>query len=273
MRVPCLVLFLALGVQLANCQAALVVEDLTGYSNDFDFLNSGGSENFWDNDRSSESTSGSTLSGSPGWYWQDGVTTSFFYGTGSASSPGAYAFQSNTPGDMALGSYAGGSFSQLAWGLVLQNDTGSTIGEVEVTFTGEQYRRAETSADRLTFSFQTSATEITDLEPSAEVPVSWQSESKLDFEAPLAPGTPPFFDPPYPSETLTETLLVNLPAGHYLGLRWHDADVAGNDAALAIDDLSLSFTVASVPEPSAVLFGGVVCGLLGVNYLRKRLYA
>lgn len=273
MRVLCFALFLFTGMLFANCQAALVLDDLSGYSNNFDFLNSNGSENFWSNDRATQSSSGDADSGSPGWYWQGGSVSSFFYGTGNpgTNDHGAYSLQSEIAGDNALGSYAGGSYPQLAWGLVLQNNTGSTIGEVEITFTGEQYRRAETSADRLTFSFKTSATEILDTEPSAELPAGWQSEPNLDFEAPLAPVGPPFFAPPYPSETLTETLLVNLPAGHYLGLRWHDTDVAGNDAALAIDDLTLSFTIASVPEPSAVLFGGLVCGLLGLNCFRKRL--
>ncbi|QDS96972.1 hypothetical protein [Adhaeretor mobilis] len=274
------VLFLAasLALLVTECRAALVLNDLTDYTNDFNFLNTTESENFWDNDRSTQSTSGTTPSGSPGWYWQDGVTSSFFYGTGIASSPGAYSFQSGVPGDLALGSYTdldgSDTIEQVAWGIVLHNNTGSTISEVEVTYTGEQYRRAGAGLDSLTFSFQTSSAEITDLEPLNSAPTGWQSDPSLTFDAPLDPGSPPFYDPPLPtdtlttSETLTSTLSVNLPAGHFLGLRWHDANITGSDAGLAIDDLTLSFT--AVPEPSAFLFGGLICGVLGANHFSKR---
>ena len=275
MRILCLAIAVITGMFFANCEAALVLDDLSGYSNDFDFLTSSQTKVPWNNDQATISESGS-----PGWYWQHSASSSLTYDLGGASDPGAFALLDfSTAGDRALGSYtdeAGlGTILDVSWGLVLQNNTSQTISEVEVTFTGEQYRRATNSEDFLTFSFQTSASEITDLEPQEVLPTGWQSESELDFKAPLEPisvaGGFKFFDPPYPSETLTETLLVNLPAGYYLGLRWHDTNVAGEDAALAIDDLSLSFTIASVPEPSAFLFGGLISGIVGVSYLRKRL--
>jgi hypothetical protein len=50
---------------------------------------------------------------------------------------------------------------------------------------------------------------------------------------------------------------------------------AGNGSGQAtLSNLNVATTwndvVVAVPEPSAFLFGGLVCGVLGVNYARKR---
>lgn len=37
-----------------------------------------------------------------------------------------------------------------------------------------------------------------------------------------------------------------------------------------VDSFELNGTVVAVPEPSAFLFGGLVCSVLGVNYVRRR---
>ena len=62
--------------------------------------------------------------------------------------------------------------------------------------------------------------------------------------------------------TMTATIAASVPNTHYLAIRWFDADLLGvADHSLATDDLTVSFT--AVPEPGALVFGTLVCGLAG----------
>ena len=260
-----LVLFV-LGIAGSSAIASLVLNNLSDYTSNFDHLAVANKYNDWTNDQSNESPSGS-----PGWYWQNGAS-SLTYEAGSAGSPGPFSMgDSANPADRAMGSYAGSGNLNIAWGIVFQNNTGQTISQVDISYGGEQWRRAETTADSLQFSFVSSASAIDDFLPaSGPTPAGWTTEANLAFAAPLAPGTPPYFAPLTPTP-IFGTLAVNVPNGHYLALRWHDGDVAGNDAALGIDDLTVSFTATAVPEPSAFLFGGLVCSVLClVTRTRKR---
>ena len=237
--------------------AALVLNDLSDYTNDFNYLATVGGTNAWMDNQGNDSTSGS-----PGWYWQK-ESVSFTYDAGGAGSPGAFSLGASTSTDRAMGSYTGSGNLNVAWGVVFHNNSGQTISQVDVSFTGEQWARAETTNDMLHFSFVTSATEITDFIPAAgATPPNWNSEANLAFAAPLSPignttGIFRFFDPidGNNEETVSSTIAVNVPNDHYLVLRWHDGDVADKDAALGIDDLTVSFTATAVPEPSAFLFG------------------
>ena len=66
---------------------------------------------------------------------------------------------------------------------------------------------------------------------------------------------------------ITATVNVTVPAGYYLAIRWFDGEKAGqNDAGMGIDNLSVNFTGVAVPEPTALLFGGIVCGMAGMAY-------
>ncbi len=244
--------------------AALVLNDLSGYSTNFDHLDNASSTNAWTDNQAGPANS----SGSPGWYWQDGGPF-FMYDAGGAGSAGAFShgLHSSLPGsfDRAMGSFNEPSKPNIAWGIVFQNNSGQAISEVQVSYQGEQWRRAESSADPLNFSFISSPTNITDMVPSqGPLPPGWTAETSLHLDAPLAPGSPPFFDPSaVANETpVSGTFAVSVPVGGYLALRWHDGDVVDNDAALGIDDLTVNFT--AVPEPSAFLFGSVVCGCLAI---------
>jgi len=257
---------LSLLVVVFSCSPAaadLVLNDLSDYTNNFDFLKTADKLNAWNNDQATQ-----TESGSPGWYWQKG-TASLTYEAGNATSPGAFSL--GTSNDRAMGSYTGSGNLNIAWGIVFQNNSGQTISQIDVSYNGEQWRRADTTVDSLQFSFATSAAAINDLVPTGgPSPAGWTPEASLSFAAPLAPGTPAFFDPISPT-AVSSTIAVNVPNGQFLALRWYDGDVAGNDAALGIDDLTVSFTATAVPEPSALLFGGLVAGVLAVAAeIRKR---
>jgi hypothetical protein len=54
-----------------------------------------------------------------------------------------------------------------------------------------------------------------------------------------------------------------------LYLRWTGDDVSGSGSR---DEFGLdNITVSAVPEPGAVLFGGLVCGVIGVAVVARKL--
>jgi hypothetical protein len=58
--------------------------------------------------------------------------------------------------------------------------------------------------------------------------------------------------------------------GETLYFRWQDANEAGNDAGLAIDNFSLT-AFSSVPEPSSMALAGIVLGAgTWFRYRRRR---
>lgn len=172
-----------------------------------------------------------------------------------------------------MGNFSGNGNQNTAWGILFRNSTSETISEISISYTGEQWRRAESNLDTLHFSYQISALEINDLAPAAgAVPAAWPPKTNLSFQSPLAPGSPPFFTASEVDneENINGTIAVNVPTGHYLALRWYDEDIAGNDAALGIDNLTVSFAAAAVPEPTAFLFSSLVCCALGTTRRRTK---
>ncbi len=255
----CFFAALIFNFELSIARSALVLSDLNDYTNNFDYLNKSGT-NSWTDDQAFESSSGS-----PGWYWQNGLGALTYRGSVPLNS-GPYSLAIGPPldplSDRAMGGVsdntsASGSVAHLAWGIVFQNNTGATITQLDVAYQGEQYRKSSTIAETLHFSYTTSSTEITDLLPaSGATPLGWTAFTNLSFTSPIPPGTPPFFDAGQfeNEESISDVITVNVPDGEYIALRWYDGDIAGSDAALAIDDLTVGFSAVAIPEPSAFLF-------------------
>ena len=166
--------------------------------------------------------------------------------------------------------------TQAAWGIVFQNNTGSEIVALTVDYIGEQWRQVTGSAgDSLQFSYTTSLTNITDLAPtSGATPSGWTAVSSLDFIAPQSGGggSGSALDGNAAANRAqkTATVSVNIPIGNYFALRWFDGSRSGNnnDAGMGIDELIVT---AAIPEPTALLFGGAVCGVIGVTWGFRRL--
>jgi hypothetical protein len=73
-------------------------------------------------------------------------------------------------------------------------------------------------------------------------------------------------------ELRSSDIALTLLPGEYLALRWYDGGgPAGTGAALAIDDFSVSFAAAAVPESSAALLvGGIAIATGSVAAVRRR---
>ena len=117
-------------VLLAQTASAQIFFGAGTYSQNFDSLASSGTINW---------TNNLTL---PGWYAARSTTniTTCLTGTGTSATGGTYSFGvsgANPLTERALGSLAGSS-SANAFGLRFTNDTGMTVTNLIVSFTGEQ---------------------------------------------------------------------------------------------------------------------------------------
>ncbi|NCY22521.1 fibronectin type III domain-containing protein, partial [bacterium] len=160
---------------------------------------------------------------------------------GSGTSGFIYSYGSASATDRALGVLASGS-NTMAIGALIKNDTGSTINSIKVSFTAEFWRSSTTTQNVLTcavgkvdgntitvdnFLTASSAIPLVGLNIVGPAPVT--TNGALDGNA--APNRATFSNLMLP---------VQLAPGEIAFVRWVDKDDTGNDAGLAIDDLSMT---------------------------------
>jgi hypothetical protein len=180
--------------------------------------------------------------------WTDNVTLSGWYsnrtaynaGTGSSNAGALYSF-GTAAGDRALGSVASGSTGTILYGVQITNTTGATITQLNVQYTGEQWRNGgNTTAHKLDFAYQINATGINT--------GTWTDVNALDFTGPIATSTASALDG---NAAANRTMInaditgLNLLNGQSIWLRWQDVDDSGSDHGLAIDDLTVTTVGAS----------------------------
>ncbi len=136
--------------------------------------------------------------------------------------------------DRCFGSLASNSTDSLFYGIRFQNDTSMTISTLDITYTGEQWRTASNVAEGLTFSYQVSAGDITDLTTG-----TYTNFPALDFVTPIntTPGSALNGNLPANRSTLTAIVTVSIPPGREIMLRWTDVNNASNDHGFCIDDV------------------------------------
>ncbi|MEH1816951.1 MAG: Calx-beta domain-containing protein, partial [Nostoc sp.] len=193
----------------------------------------------------SQNFSSLAISGTPAWVNDSTISgwystrTTYSPGTGSNNTGGLYSFGSSNNPDRALGSLASGTTGTIYYGLRLQNNTGSAITKLQVSYTGEQWRNGgNTSQQQLKFSYQTGST-ITSLTTG-----TWTPVTSLDFTGPIATATVAALNGNLIANRVVITpVIFNLATpianGEEIILRWEDIDDGGNDHGLAIDDVSI----------------------------------
>ncbi|MDB6151345.1 MAG: hypothetical protein JWQ44_2793 [Chthoniobacter sp.] len=188
----------------------------------------------------------------PGWYVGSGnnaplsTSTVVNSGLGDSSSGRNYNFGvegTNPISDRALGSVAASS-TQRNTDFYFQNDTGSGIAELTLSYTGEQWRAgAATSVNNtLVLQYSLNGTDFMAVGPS------------FDFNSPIDSGPTNGIplDGNAPANRVTGiggTYLLpsTLAVGATAVLRWADSDSAANDHGMALDDFSLAATFAAIP--------------------------
>jgi hypothetical protein len=268
LRSAAAVLLLSL-IVIESAHGALSLASLGNQTEDFNFLASSGDNIAWVNIQGSRSTTGS-----PGWYWQNTASNSndtpYDADNGNTNHGTSNSYGSNSSSDRAMGNIADNGNANAAWGVVFQNNSGNNIVSVTVTYTGEQWRRNNSTDEVLSFAYTSSATDITDFVPAlGAIPSGWNAVSALNFVPPISGGGAAL-DGNASGNRLTKSTTINVSVlnGQYLALRWHDGNSNSSDMGMGIDDLTVSFS--AVPEPAAVAFGCLICVVAGLTMAGRR---
>ena len=181
-----------------------------------------------------------------GWFVGTGTGaiggTSVIVTAGTATAGGNYNFGSAGNSDRAFGSLAGNNLQRDTEARFI-NATGSNITSFIVSYTGEQWRQGGASAvnNDLVMQFSSNGTNFTAM------------GVEFTFNTPFDTGTAGgALDGNNATNRVTDIGGVYFPASVVTNagvfyLRWADADSAGTDHSIAIDDLSVTFTFEEVP--------------------------
>ncbi len=179
-----------------------------------------------------------------------GSNALFNFGTGSSNTGSVYSFGAAGSTDRAFGTLLSGTVGSVI-GVVFTNNSGTTITQFTVSYTGEQWRYGGTTGtDKLAFEYQVNGPNIT-TGPLTAAPA-------LDFTSPVngtTGGTTGALDGNAAANRRaisgTVTGIAWAP-GQTLVLRWYDFNVTGSDDGLAIDDLTFTTNAGAGPVAPAV---------------------
>ena len=213
-----------------------------------------------------------------------GTSANFYVGTGSSTGSGIYSYGLSNNAERAIGSLAS-STGIYTMGIILTNNTGTTLNTASISFIAEQWRKGG-SGNKNTWRFRYKTGSLNDINQSSLV-----DEAQLNFSS-------------LQTSTGVATLNGNLPEnqmaasftleniqwnnGEQILLRWDDADETGSDDAMAIDQFSFSAKY-KAPNPVslndiqsladnptnadtikyAIKFGGNITGLNIANFQLK----
>jgi uncharacterized protein len=164
--------------------------------------------------------------------------------TGGSNTGDTYSYGSAGSTDRALGSLQSGTLIS-SFGAFFTNNTGATITELQIAYTGEQWRIQNTAAardDRLDFQYSLNATSLTT--------GTWTDVNALDFVNPIkTAGAATALDG---NAAANRTAIsgsitgLSIAPGATFWIRWNDLNASGADDGLAIDDFSLTAITAPV---------------------------
>src|SRR5262249_19766484 len=139
------------------------------------------------------------------------------------------------------------------------NNTGFTITDLVISYTGEQWRLGTSGrgADRIDFQISTNATSLTS--------GTYVDVDSLDFSSSITTGTIGALDGNLAVNRTTVSATIsslNIPNGSTFFIRWTDFDATNADDGLGIDDFSItpslctSLAGVGSSNPSSVPAGG-----------------
>lgn len=159
--------------------------------------------------------------------------TTYAADNGGTNSGNVYSYGATASNERAFGQLLSGSVTPTI-GAQLRNDTGATLTQLVVRYTGEQWRLGTTGrVDQLDFQYSLDATSL--------VTGTWVNVDALDFTAPISSGALGALDGNDPANRrLIEGTIggLSLAPTATLWVRWADFNASGADDGLAIDDAS-----------------------------------
>ena len=230
-----------LGADGASGSGSVAISNSTPVVQDFDTL--------------SNSTSPSTVLPT-GWYLAEigtggAADGKYVVETGSSNAGGAYSFGAASATDRALGSVGSGTVATIYYGAKLTNAGQGPISTLTISYDGEMWRRGpSTAADGLTFSYSTTATDLTS---DGFVNVSGLNFTSPDGNCATVAG-PTDGNSAACRTSITGTITgLSLNPGASMFIRWKDADTPGSDDGVAIDNVSITATFSTEStNPTAV---------------------
>ena len=175
-----------------------------------------------------------------GWYFLEtaaNANTSFIVGNGSGNGGDTYNVGVTSATDRSLGSLRSSNLVS-SFGFWFQNNTGSTISGLDLSYKGETWRVGATGhTDALNFATSTSATTLGT--------GTWTDVSSLNYVNASATATAS--GSKLQSSTISGNLgALSLANGSRMFLRWTDFDATSSDDVLAINDFSLTATLLQI---------------------------
>jgi hypothetical protein len=177
-------------------------------------------------------------------YYSEGPVATIIRNKGSGTTKGLYAYWvTNVVSTYSLGTLTAGSAGDFIYGLSFRNDTAFAVNGVNVKFDAMQFGFKNTTEQVLEFEYL-----VTNELVSIAAPGSWQSCDDLAFvtQKDANSGLKGGEDPPWTTEISSDVDDVKIPTDGYLLLRWR-RPAASNAAAMAIDNVSVSFAVQARP--------------------------
>ncbi len=201
----------------------------------------------------------------PNWFAEneDSETLNIRYGgdrhTGGSSERGLYSYGNRNVSDMALGVITRDASGDITYGVKYQNNSGQTINSVTVSYTGEQWRISNGQRPQvLGFSYLVSNSDPTIAIPERTSGYVYVPE--LYFTAPrfdttglnLAgeTGLPLDGNSSENRVQITFSFNLSLADGEYLLFRWYKENSPKIEFGLAIDDLDVDFSSATLTSLS-----------------------
>jgi hypothetical protein len=172
--------------------------------------------------------------------------------TGSSNAGETYSFGLLGDPERALGSVASLTGNRPHYGIKFTNNTGNAITSLNVQYVIEQWRHANDTLgvrDTLLLEYSTSATNMNDTLSSWSVssligtsPLFSVNPSVVTVNGNVAPNR----------SNVSGTIVVSVPIGGNLLLRFKDVKTGGSNDGLGVDDLSITFSTGVVNQPLIV---------------------
>ena len=187
-----------------------------------------------------------------GWYFVESTSNadgSYTAGTGSSPTGDTYSYGASASTERALGSIASSKL-ETKFGAQFTNNTGNTIDQLVISYTGELWRLgdvARATKDQIVFEYSTDATSLTT--------GTWTEVTALKYETTNLTGSVGLRngnDAAYRTELSNIIIGLNINAGQTFWIRFVDVNVSGTDDGLAVDDFSLT------PKNSTLSVGDVI---------------
>ncbi len=235
---------------LVTSNAQINMSAGTTYNQNFNTLASSfGADTNWNDN--------STL---PGWYASQksgGTITSYRISSGSGTSSSLYSYGASGDSDRALGSQAGGTPGDFAYGVRFVNDTTNAMTNFTILYTGEQWRRV-TNAPAQTLAFTYSSGNTYTSADAAGTVYTWTPFNALDFWTPNFSGATTALNGNAGTnrQVFSNVMLPGVVVfpSEEIFFRWLDVDDSGSDHAVAIDDVTITFAaVLAKTNPPAIV--------------------